>query len=203
MIYDRGTIRRIGDYVGKCDVVLEGADVGEAKDLSKEIISIFKSIIPNVKDELDQYRVVYASREIDYMGDIRLLKAKILFLVDTKGEFALSQSVDKSINVTNGIHSSGNSTNTNTNTNTNTIDFKAELSKIREKIEADETLDDGAKEEINAKLNEIEIVMDEDTTNNEKWKKLKGVVNWVTTKGYKVGEMVMPLLIKSMFPEVQ
>ena len=62
-------------------------------------------------------------------------------------------------------------------------------------------LEDEAKKEINEKLNEIETVMDESPSNNEKWKKLKDVISWVTTKGYKVGEMVMPIITKSLFPD--
>jgi hypothetical protein len=107
----------------------------------------------------------------------------------------------KSITLNNSIHGSGNSANTNNNTNINTVDIKAELSKAREKIEADEMLEDEAKKEINEKLNEIETVMDESPSNNEKWKKLKDVVSWVTTKGYKVGEMVMPIITKLLFPD--
>ena len=41
------------------------------------------------------------------------------------------------------------------------------------------------KEEINEKLYEIEEVMNGSKTNNEKWKKLKGVDKWETTKGIK------------------
>ncbi|WP_321993054.1 hypothetical protein [Clostridium butyricum] len=199
----------IKQYIEKCSVVLEKRDINEAEKLSNSIISIFKYIIPDIESGLNKGTVDAKFRRvgIDYLFNISLLKEKLEFLIQTEGRFMISNLTDNSIKIDNGISNSGNSTNTNTNTNTNTVnatfDIKAELDKARQSIEDDEVLGDEDKEEINAKLDEIETVMAEDPSNNEKWKKLKSVVNWVTTKGYKIGQLVMPLITKALFPEAE
>lgn len=200
------------EYMDKCDVVLKNNNYEQAKELQYDVINVFEQFIPAIYSTLDQIMVFPSSRKVDYIGNINKLKGKLRILLVTEGKYSLvNQEKDggMNLNISNNssVSGSGNSTNTNTNTNTNnlnnTVDIKAELSKVREKIEADEMLDDDAKEEIKGKLDEIETVMDQNPTNNEKWKKLKGVVSWITTKGYKVGEMIMPLITKALFPEAQ
>lgn len=197
-----GSVRnRFKDYINKCDEVLVSEDIQEAERLQTKITGIFGGMIPKLDEGLDEW---YCEGDnVDYLCNIEVLRGKLDIHLAAKGEYLVvnSTKVDRSINLNNTLKDSGNSTNTNTNTLTNTVDIKAELSKVREQIEADEVLGDDDKEEINEKLDEIEAVMGEDPTNNEKWKKLKGVVNWVTTKGYKIGQMLMPLITKALFPE--
>lgn len=80
------------------------------------------------------------------------------------------------------------------------VDIKAELSKVREEVEVNEILDDDAKAEIEEKLKEIEDIIDENLSNNDRWKKLKDVIIWTTTKGYKIGEMVLSIISKVASP---
>ncbi|MDG5855263.1 hypothetical protein [Clostridium beijerinckii] len=196
--------RAVHKFIDKCDEVLASKDNNQADKLSGEIIGLFQSIIPNLTSGLDAYDYKYMNGGTpDYLYDVRVLRDRLEFLVETRGVYSSMHQVDKSIKIENGINNSGNSTNNNTNTLNNTVNIKTELSKIRDKIEDDEMLSDEDKEEINQKLNEIENVMDESQTNNEKWRKLKAVVNWVTTKGYKVGEMIIPLITKALFSEEQ
>ncbi|MBX4272208.1 hypothetical protein [Clostridium estertheticum] len=200
--------------IDECNECLSLGNLIGAEETQRFIVDTYSNIIPNLTSSLSNYSGMGLYNDnfvVDWLGDMKVLKKKLEFFLDTEGGFSVNPKVTgKSgngiiINNTTGIHGSGNSTNSNINNNTvnNTIDIKAELSKVREKIEADEMLDDDSKEEINAKLNEIESVIVEDPTNNEKWKKLKNVVNWVTTKGYKIGEMILPILTKAMFPKQQ
>lgn len=196
----------VRDYIERCDEVLRKSDIRKAEELQELIINTFGEFIPNITSTLDNYEYSFGeSRQVDFLGDINKLKEKLRLLSITGGGYSIKDKRLNSVvtvtnNNDNGINNSGNSTNNNTNTVNNTIDIKAELYKIREKIEDDEILDDNSKEEIQSKLNEIETVMDENPSNNEKWKKLKSVITWTTTKGYKIGEMIMPLLIKVLFP---
>lgn len=201
----------IEEHIDKCDVILETKNYEAAENLQDIIINAFSQFIPKIDESLD-YIFYPSNRQVDYIGNIRKLKDKLKILLMTGGTYSVEDKKTKTgspINITtnNGISNSGNSTNTNTNTNTNTVnatfDIKTELDKARQTIEDDEVLGDEDKEEINAKLDEIETVMAEDPSNNEKWKKLKSVVNWVTTKGYKIGKLVMPLITKALFPDVE
>lgn len=181
----------IDEYLERCDSVIENNDMIEAKVLSSEIMASFEGVIPNVR------RGVYSR---DSLSDIRNLKGKLKVCKAINGDYSRFNPLGNS-SIINTISESGNSTNINTNTNTNTVGIKAELSRVREEIEADEVLDDDSKAEIQEKINEIEAVIDEDPNNNDKWKKLKGIITWVTTKGYKIGEKILPVLLKAIFPD--
>lgn len=200
----------IQSYIDKCNIVISSGDYNEAKELQKLIISSFSNYIPNLAKSLD-FKLPNQDKKVNYVGNIPLLREKLeVFKLTYKYEEDENKDKPKNnivLHNNNIIKESGNSTNTSSNTNTqnqtvnNTFDIKAELDKVRAEIEADEVLGDEDKEEINEKLNEIEEVMNGSPTNNEKWKKLKGVVNWVTTKGFKIGKMIMPLITKALFPE--
>lgn len=200
----------IEEHIDKCDVILETKNYEAAKNLQDIIINAFSQFIPRIDESLDYILVYPSSRQVDYIGNVRKLKDKLRILLMTGGTYSVDDktvNTGNPINITtnNGISNSGNSTNTNTNTSTvnATFDIKAELDKARQTIEEDEVLGEDAKAEINEQLDQIETVMGEDQSNNDKWKKLKSVVNWVTTKGYKIGQLIMPLITKALFPEAE
>lgn len=193
-------------YIKECDEVIASGNVGKAEELSDIIVSIFQNSIINIYDGLDSYSDSY-DNNADHIKDIKLLRRKLEFFVNTKGKYSGKPVSDKSINVhaasnsSNSMNNSGNSTNT--NTNINTVDIKAELTRVRDEIEANEYINSVEREEIIEKLDEIEDVIDESPTNNEKWDRLKGVVTWIGTKSYKIGEMIFPIILKSVFPDAQ
>lgn len=214
---------KIEFYILKCQNVLEDNEKlltepqGIAKRLQEDIISAFNQFIPGITDNLEVKKLLpgglngFAVSQPNYLVNIERLKGKLEMLLATDGKYKISEDNEKDnsrnpsiiVNANSNVSGSGNSTNANTNnnTNTNTVDIKAELSRVREEIEADEVLDDDSKAEIQEKINEIEAVIDEDPNNNEKWKKLKGIITWVTTKGYKIGEKILPVLLKAIFPD--
>ena len=186
------------DYIKKCTFLwcCSDEDVFEAKKLVEEIQEVFEGVIPDIGKSLE----INKRHSIDWhydchevCKDLRLLGKKLK--IHYKG--------DKQV----FINSTVNNTNNNNNINTqnqivnNTFDFKVELDKVRAEVEADEALDDNVKEEINEKLNEIEEVMNGSLTNNEKWKKLKSTFSWIATKTYKVGQWIIPIITKALFPE--
>lgn len=203
----------INEFINKCDTVLSKGDVEEARRLQSIILNTFNEIIPKIGSNLHRSLAVHSTVQIDYLGNIEKLKNKLKVFLISGGVYSDTKASSVVVNANSSVSGSGNSTNTvnpsitNNNTNTNnqtvnnTFDFKLELDKVREEVEADEVLGEKDKEEINEKLNEIEEVMNGSPTNNEKWKKLKGVVNWVTTKGFKIGKMIMPIITKALFPE--
>lgn len=198
----------IEEHIHMCDEVLKSNNYQGAKELQYTIINAFSQFIPKVDSSLDYIMFYPSNKVVDYVGNIKKLKDKLRVLLMTNGNYSLNNKNLKGvspINITtnNGISNSGNSTNTNTNTVNATFDIKAELDKARKEVEENEYLDDDAKAEINEQLNQIDEVMAEDLNNNEKWKKLKGVVNWVTNKGYKIGQLVMPLITKALFTDVE
>lgn len=204
-------VMQINSYIQECKKVVEQNDNTFAYKTVKKMCGIFVGVIPGFKDELDYYNVTkeYTGEQKDYLGDLEIIIGKLNFFMSTFGKYSDvnkgGTNINTSIKNDSSINNSGNSTNNNSNVNTNTInatlDIKSEIDRIREEIEADEVLGEEDKAEINEKLDEVEKVMGESNGNNEKWKKLKSVISWSTTKGYKIGKMIMPLIIKTLFPE--
>lgn len=200
--------RYIEEFIDECNYYMSPI---EYRKLIEKIVSVFNKEIPDITESLKTYnKSIMDCSKSQYADDLEILQNKLKFYLfkelnykkenDIKGE--IGQVI---INASSNVSGSGNSTNTNTNTQNqtvnNTFDIKVELDKVRAEVEADEVLGEKDKEEINEKLNEIEEVMNGSPGNNEKWKKLKGVVNWVTTKGFKIGKMIMPIITKALFPE--
>lgn len=200
----------IEDYIIQCNLQII-SDKEETSRFILQVINVFYKDIPNIGMGLN--RSSKYSKDMtdeDFREDLETIKQRLRFyLVKQLGSTGKMKVEKKSpsviVNANSSVSGSGNSTNTNTNTQNqtvnNTFDIKVELDKVRAEVDADEVLGDEDKEEINEKLNEIEEVMNGSPTNNEKWKKLKGVVNWVTTKGFKIGKMIMPIITKALFPE--
>ena len=200
--------RFIEEHINMCEDVLKFKNYSRAEELQGIIINAFSQFIPNIDSSLDCIWIYPSTRQVDYIGNIKKLRDKLKVLLITNGKYSIDNKTNMInsnpavvVNANSSVSGSGNSTNTQNQTVNNTFDIKVELDKVRAEVEADEVLGDEDKEEINEKLNEIEEVMNESPTNNEKWKKLKGVVNWVTTKGFKIGKMIMPLITKALFPE--
>lgn len=165
----------------------------------KKLVDELKCYIPGIQDNLICMKYSEMPNDRDLIDDLRSLAKKIeIYLMHERG---VSPMVSINNTVNPNINNTNNQTMNNNQNVNNTFDIKLELDKVRAEVDADEVLGEEDKEEINEKLNEIEEVMNGSSTNNEKWKKLKGVVNWVTTKGFKIGKMIMPIITKALFPE--
>lgn len=206
----------VGKYLEKCKDVINKNDRLKAEELQKNIFAIFSGTIPRMGAGLETGSIgfdkIKEGKKIDYVSNVKNLKEKLeLFLAREMNHKRISEPIEYktpiTVNNNNTIQGCGNSANTNTNTQTqnqtvtNTFDIKVELDKVRAEVEADEVLDDGVKEEINERLDEIQEVMSGAATNNEKWKKLKSTFTWIATKSYKVGQWIIPIITKALFPD--
>lgn len=70
-------IEFIESFIAECDSVLDSGSASEAKQLEKEILSTFSSEINNIQKQLDTYSFSAMNSDIDYIGDIKLLKKKL------------------------------------------------------------------------------------------------------------------------------
>ena len=67
----------ISSYISKCKKVLEDKDIEAAKELEDEIISVYYAEIKELTTGLDNYTGLGYPREINFLKDIKLLKAKL------------------------------------------------------------------------------------------------------------------------------
>lgn len=65
-------------YIEKCNEVLDSSDKSQAASLEKEIVSVFRPDFEGLTQGLDNYGLgVLIDHQIDYLGDIRLLQARL------------------------------------------------------------------------------------------------------------------------------
>lgn len=67
----------ISSYISKCKKVLEDKDIEAAKELEDEIVSVYYAEIKELTTGLDNYTGLGYPREINFLKDIKLLKAKL------------------------------------------------------------------------------------------------------------------------------
>lgn len=185
---DSPTICLIEDYVFKCEKCLEANDLKDAQELVKIITSVYLKDIPTIKEGLDINKNVVtvpgASVKYDYIGDIRILKEKLiaykveLYEKDTKPDSPL-------------IAINNNNVNDNNSNSVVCIDFN-NITKIINEI-PDTNICLAEKEQLEDKINAIELLLQK----NDKKKaqdKLWSILKFVMEKGIDVSIALLPYL---------
>ncbi len=68
----------IQGFISRCDKAIENNDKLMAKELQTEIIGVFDKEIPGLRSMLDNYSVYLNGHTVDWLGDIKLLRVKLL-----------------------------------------------------------------------------------------------------------------------------
>ena len=181
-------INLIEDYIFKCEKCLEANDLKDAQELVKIITSVYLKDIPTIKEGLDINKNVVtvpgASVKYDYIGDIRILKEKLiaykaeLYEKDTQPDSPL-------------IAINNNNVNDNNSNSAVSIDFK-NLTNVINEI-PDESICLEEKEQIEDKINAIELLLQK----NDKKKaqdKLWSILKFMIEKGIDVSIALLPYL---------
>jgi hypothetical protein len=121
----------IKDYIFQCNEVLESKDLQKADKLIGKIVGVFGNQINNINQGLDSYTSYLGNHQIDYLGDIVLLKDKLKLHLEKK-----EPDVFKNIK-----------------------NLSALFLELRNKVEADESLSEHDKQEIIVKVDEIEEII--------------------------------------------
>ncbi|MGY5267531.1 hypothetical protein [Paraclostridium bifermentans] len=178
----------VKEHIIECEDALFKQDTESMRKLGTRMLSIYRLKVLSI----NRWRAFEPT--IENME--RLISALKLYkgeLIDRQSLEALKQ---QKISLNASVHNSGNSTNT--NTNNNNLDIKTMFEDARKSIEDDEALGEEEIKEIICKINEIEEVGNEDISKPKKWRKLKGCVNWMSTKGVKVATTLMPIMMKML-----
>ncbi len=121
----------IKDYIFQCNEVLESKDLQKADKLISKIVGVFGNQINNINQGLDSYTSYLGNHQIDYLGDVSLLKDKLKLHLETK-----EPDVYKNIK-----------------------NLSALFLELRSKVEVDESLSEHDKQEIVVKIDEIEEII--------------------------------------------
>ena len=184
----------IKEFINECEKVIQDKDVTQAHKLQGKIISTLEIYIPGLTDGLDNYsHMTQANGSIvDWLGDIEKLKVKL------RAYLLMPQDKDHDGLVS--IHTENNNANTNTITNdiNVNIDLKKMIDAAKEEIENNNSLSSAEVQEMIERLDEIQGIVNDDSSKRGRWDKCKGILSWVAEKGVNIGIQFLPIIYKAM-----
>lgn len=93
------------------------------------------------------------------------------------------------------VYSPSNNVNLNVS-NTNEVNISVSFEEARYKVEDMTSLTDKETEEIKAKLDELEKIINSKDKKKTKWENAKSILVWLANKSFDVGMTLLPLLLK-------
>ena len=190
-----GKIRDIEELVERCEDVIIHDYINTAKDLVDHIISVYSNDIPNCTTGLDLYNYITCDTDsaviIDYMGDLKKLKAKLINYKYNLEEKGLTRKEALEIKRMNAqeitIHNNNSSYSSSSSKVTVTVTLEQTIEKIDKLLPKDELND------LEDKLIALELVMKK--VDKEKSSiKMSNVLKFIADKGIDVVVAVLPYL---------
>ena len=171
--------RIIDEDINICDTELQNGNKQSRYTFHRRLISKYGNIIDGFKDEL---RSLFYDESGEYAREnIETMRQKLV-LFKAMGYQNVYAESDSGITVN--------------NTNQMTANINITFSEAKANVERMSALSDPEIEEILAKINELEDIVNSTERKTKKWDKAKGVINWIATKGVDVAMTIIPLLMK-------
>ena len=182
-------LKMLDNYIKELSTAVEKNNTADAKRLQKEVIAVYDSEIESLKNNLDNYNIAVhwgGNTPVDYIGDARLLSAKLLNykLNLASGLYRHFKDADGTVNVTQQVSQDV--------TNTVTVSLEQTIKNINELPSSE--LSDQDKEILNGKLASISIEDDK----QKRWEKVGNVLKWIAEKGIQVGTVALPYIVKAL-----
>ena len=195
-------ISYIDGYVERCEDVLIKKEINEAESLSQEIIGIFSSEIDDITHKLDAYQW-HRGRPADYIGDIRLLKQKLinykLNLQSEKEKLEYNLEIAKLNQPNITAHAESNQTQNQNQSQKTNVDIDITVEKVIKRIEEidDESLCTEDKETLKEYVYSLEGVK---ASKNKSlfWDKTKDVLKFLADKGADAAIAMLPFIIEGL-----
>lgn len=168
--------------ISDCKEVIDSGDLNRAKRLINEITATYIGDIPHIQNGLTMYQF---HNETDYLADLRTL---IRILEAFVGNKCKSYNDEKGITINS----------TNTNTSINNIVLNLDINQVIQELRENGSLNQEDIDEIIKKLEEIEEIAEGDENRNQKWNKLKGTLDWVSTKGVDIAIKILPFILQAV-----
>lgn len=182
-------LKMLDNYINELNTAVEKNNTADAKRLQTEVIAVYDSEIESLKNNLDNYNLAVhwgSNTPVDYIGDARLLSAKLLNykLNLASGLYRHFKDADGTVNVTQQVSQDV--------TNTVTVSLEQTIKNINELPSSE--LSDQDKEILNGKLASISIENDK----QKRWEKVGNVLKWIAEKGIQVGTVALPYIVKAL-----
>lgn len=192
----------IKSYINRCDEVIASGSIADADKLQDEIIGIFESQITDIKNMLDNYSLagVYDSnRQVDFIGDIKLIKQKLInyaiSLEDNQNKMKYELELARLKQPQLSAHAEANPTQTATAMSYVTITIEQVIKQL-EKIPEDSltNTDKDILKEYLFSLEGIKVAKDK----NKFWGKAKEILKFIADKGIDVAIATLPYIIAGL-----
>ena len=156
-------LKMLDKYINELNAAVEEKNTANAKRLQTEVIAVYDSEIESLKNELDNYNIAKhwgGNTTVDYIGDARLLSAKLVNykLNLASGLYRHFKDADGTVNVTQQVSQDV--------TNTVTVSLEQTIKNINELPSSE--LSDQEKEILNGKLASISVEKDK----QKRWDKV-------------------------------
>lgn len=182
-------LKMLDNYINELNAAVEKNNTANAKRLQTEVIAVYDSEIASLKNGLDNYSELNhwgRNTPVDYIGDARLLSAKLYNykLNLASGLYRHFKDADGTVNVTQQVSQDV--------TNTVTVSLEQTIKNINELSSSE--LSDQDKEILNGKLASISVESDK----QKRWDKVRSTLKWIAEKGIEVGTAALPYIIKAL-----
>jgi len=182
-------LKMLDKYIKELNTAVEEKNTANAERLQTEVIAVYESEIESLRNELDNYNVAKhwgGNTSVDYIGDARLLSAKLVNykLNLASGLYRHFKDADGTVNVTQQVSQDV--------TNTVTLSLEQTIKNINELPSSE--LSDQDKEILNGKLASISVESDK----QKRWEKVGNALKWIAEKGIEVGTTALPYIVKAL-----
>ena len=181
-------IKILEDYIRALDDAITKRNAEKARELQTEIIAVYEPEIDSLKSELDGCKLNYfgSSRPVDYIGDAKLLKAKLqnYKLNLASGLYKPFRGTDGAVTVTQHV---------NQDVSTEVvITLEQTISNIQSLPETALSAED--KDILSGKI----AAISSEKNKEKRWEKVSGALKWIAEKGIQVGIAALPYIAKAL-----
>ena len=181
-------IKILEDYICALDDAITKRSAEKARELQTEIIAVYEPEIDSLKSELDGCKLNYfgSSRPVDYIGDAKLLKAKLqnYKLNLASGLYKPFRGTDGAVTVTQHV---------NQDVSTEVvITLEQTISNIQGLPETALSAED--KDILSGKI----AAISSEKNKEKRWEKVSGALKWIAEKGIQVGIAALPYIAKAL-----
>lgn len=183
--------KEIRSDIRKIDDALQNADPNVLKELHRYLDGKYQSCITGWGDSMYEY-VVGHGFEYEYLGP-HALRDNLTLMKPKLEAFLYGWNMNRSTGFS-GSHFDG-SHDVNVTVN-NTVNISISFKEARKQVEDMSSLTDEQTREVLERIDEIEQVINTDTSKKSKWEQIKPVLKWLADKSYDLGKTILPLLLK-------
>lgn len=183
-------IKILEEYICALDDAITKNNEEKAKELQTEIIAVYEPEIDSLTSGLDNYSITHygTSIPVDYIGDARLLKAKL-----RNYELNLASGLYKPFQGADGAGTVTVTQHVNQDVSTEVvITLDQVISSIQDLPETALSAED--KDILSGKIAAISSEKDKE----KRWEKVSGTLKWIAEKGIQVGIAALPYIAKAV-----